>query len=266
MIAQFNAYQVRRGLFQSSIDRRAADLRKFDRWLHPGTLTDATVADVEAFLACRSWEPATSYAFLSHLHAFYKWAVREGLCDLDPSIYVDRPRLRPGLPRPIADDDLAYLIAQAPATMRAWLFCGAFAGLRCCEIAGLTRGDIVESEMQMRVTGKGGKCRVVPMHPLVLGALRVSGMPRTGPLWRTATGLEFTGSILSQQGNRYIKAMGVDATMHQLRHWFGTKTYRDSQDILATAGLLGHSNTSTTQIYAAYDQKVARAAVLSLSL
>lgn len=266
MIHQFIAAQRRRGLQQSSIIRRAADLRKFERWLDPGTLADATVADIEAFLDCRAWEPATGYAFLSHLHMFYKWAVREGFCQFDPTEFVDRPKLRPGLPRPIGDDDLAYLIAHAAPVMRAWLMLASHAGLRCCEIAGLTRGDIVDAEGHMRIVGKGRKVRVVPMHPLVLASLKSAGMPRTGPLWRTPTGLEFSGTTVSQQGNRYIRSMGVDATMHQLRHWFGTKTYRDSQDLLATAGLLGHSNTSTTAVYAQYDQKVAIAAVLSLTL
>jgi integrase/recombinase XerC len=266
MIHQFNAAQRRRGLLQSSIIRRAADLRKFERWLEPSSLPDATVADVEAFIECRSWEPATTYAFLSHLHAFYRWAVREGICRFDPTEFVDRPRLRPGLPRPIADDDLAYLITQASPVMHSWLMLGSHAGLRCCEIAGLTRGDVVDSENHMRVMGKGRRTRIVPMHPLVLASLKAAGMPRTGPLWKNANGSELTGTNVSHQGNKFIRAMGVDATMHQLRHWFGTKTYRDSQDLLATAGLMGHVNTATTAVYAQYDQKVAIAAVLSLTV
>jgi site-specific recombinase XerC len=266
VIHQFNAHQLRRGLMRSSVDRRAADLRKFSRWLDPGTLTDATVADVDAFIGCRNWEPRTTYAFLSHLHAFYKWACRQGICDVDPTEYIDRPRFRQGLPRPIADDDLAYLIAHAAPVMRAWILCGALAGLRCAEIAGLARGDINEAHHQMRVLGKGQRERIVPMHPHVLAGLRAVGMPRTGALWHTATGLTVTGTVISHQGNRYMRAMGVDATMHQLRHWFGTSMYRSSQDLLATAGTMGHANTATTAIYAQFDQKVATAAVLSLTI
>lgn len=266
MIEQFCAAQLQRGVMASSVQRRAADLRKFDRWLDPGTLLDATVADVEAFLVARGWAEPTRYAFLSHLHAYYKWAVRRKLVDFDPTEFVDRPRLRPGLPRPIADDALAYLLSQSTGRMRAWLVLGSFGGLRCMEIAGLHRSDIVDSDGYMRVLGKGGKERIVPLHPLVLEALRVLPMPRLGPLWTAQSGQPLTGANVSQLANRWIREMGVDATMHQLRHWFGTRSYRSCQDVLAVAGLMGHSNAATTAVYAKFSHKVAIAAVLSLSV
>lgn len=266
MIQQFNAAQRRRGLEPSTIERREYALRMFEAWLDPGTLADATAADIEAFMDTRPWGSKTAYCFLSTLAAYYKWAIRTGICEHDPAACIDRPKLRQGLPRPIADDDLAYLISQAAPVMRAWLILGAFAGLRCAEIARLHRDDIADTHGYMRVLGKGRKERIVPLHPLVLANLQAAGMPRSGPLWQTATGLPMTGQTLSQQGGAFMRSCGVDASMHQLRHWFGTKTYQACQDLLATAGLMGHSNMATTQGYAAFDQKVATAAVLSLAL
>lgn len=266
LLHQFNAHQQRRGLMATTIELRTGHLRRFERWLDPTPLLDATVADVEAYIETRTWEDSTQYVFLSHVHAYFKWAVREGLTELDPTEYVDRPRVRRGLPRPISEDQLTYLVAQAAGRMRAWLLLGAFSGLRCMEIAGLHRGDVLEADMHLRVLGKGRKERVVPMHPLVLAALRAQGMPKAGPLWRMADGRQITAHRLSQAANRWIRAMGVDATMHQLRHFFGTHTYRECQDVLAVGGLLGHSNPASTAVYAKFSNRVATAAVLSLSV
>jgi site-specific recombinase XerD len=266
LIEQFNAHQLQRGLTRTTVDLRAGHLRRFDQWLNPGTLPDATAADIEAFLETRSWEDATRYVFLSHLHAYYRWAVRTGVTDLDPTEFVDRPKVRPGLPRPIPDDSLAYLLAQATGRMRTWLLLGAFEGLRCMEIAGLQRSDVIEADAYLRILGKGRKERVVPLHPLVLESLRILPMPRLGPLWRMNDGRSMTGSRVSQAINRWMREMSVDATAHQLRHWFGTRSYQACQDVLAVAGMMGHSNTATTSIYAQFSHKVARAAVLSLSV
>lgn len=265
MIPQFNAAQKRRGVLPSSIARREADLRKFAKWLEPGVLVDAEPADIEAFIEARGWAPRTTYAFISHLSAFFTWARRQGLVVSDPTELVDRPKLRQGLPRPISDDDLAFLFSQSSARMHSWLALGALGGLRCSEIAGLHRDDVSETQGWMRVMGKGQKERIVPLHPTVAESLHRHGLPRRGPLF-TTHGIQLTGSQVSCSGNRWMKAMGVDATMHQLRHWFGTRTYQDSQDLLAVAGLMGHANTSMTATYAAFAPKVARAAVLSLAV
>lgn len=265
MIEQFNAHQRQRGLLASTIYRREENLRRFDRWLAPGALLDATVADVLAFLEARSWEDSTRYVFISHLHCFFKWAVREGLVDFDPTEFIDRPRLRPGLPRPISDDSLAYLVSQATGRMHSWLLLGALQGLRCMEIAGLERSDVVDADSYLRVMGKGRKERIVPLHPLVLESLRRLPMPRVGPLFRNARGRQITADGVQIHLNRWMHNMGVPDTAHQLRHWFGTRSYQACQDVLAVAGLMGHSNTASTAVYAKFSQKVARAAVLSLS-
>jgi integrase/recombinase XerD len=266
VITQFNAAQKRRGLLPSTIERREADLAKFVLWLGPVSILDATASDIEAFLDNRRWAAATAYAFISHLHAFYTWAVRQHLLERDPSADIDRPKLRPGLPRPIADEDLAYLVGQASVEMRAWLLLGAFQGLRCAEIAGLQRRDVAEAEGYLRIMGKGRKERIVPLHPLVATSLRLLPMPRKGHLFVRDNGTPITPTRVSQRIAEFMRSMSVDATAHQLRHWFGTRAYRECQDLLAVAGLMGHSNTAMTARYAQFSNAVAEAAVKALSL
>lgn len=264
MIEQFNQQQLRRGILPSSVDRRELDLKKFLRWLAPSTLIDAQPSDVEAFILCRNWNERTTYAFLSHLHAFYVWAMAMDLVDADPTVKILRPRVRPGLPRPVSDDELAYILSQAEGNMKAWIMLGSFEGLRCMEIAGLERNDI--SETHIRVMGKGQKEREVPLHPLVWRALIQAPIPRFGPCFKTKEGHQIKAAHLSALGNRFIRHCGVDATMHQLRHWFGTSTYQNCQDILAVGAMMGHSSPATTKIYAQHSSAVAIAAVQSLSV
>lgn len=266
MLSDFAAHQERRGLLASSIKRRDSDLRKFARWLEPRSLVDATTEDVNLFIGSRDWNARTSYAFLSHLHTFYLWAIRNGFTLDDPTADVDRPKMRVGLPRPVTDDDLCLLISQASPTMRAWIVLGAFAGLRCAEIAGLHREDVIESEGYLRVMGKGRKERIVPIHPLVTEHLRAAGLPRRGPLFRTQSGAQVQPYRVSQQIGAFMRSCSVDASAHQLRHWFGTRSYQACQDVLAVGALMGHANPATTAVYAQFSDRVARTAVLALSL
>lgn len=264
MIEQFNSAQLRRGVLPSSVDRREADIKKFADWLAPGTLLDAEPCDIEAFLLCRSWNDRTTYAFISHLHAFFVWAVKQGLVEVDPTQMVDRPRIRPGLPRPVTDGELAYLVSQSEGVMKAWILLAAFQGMRCMEIAGLERSDIMSEHI--RVVGKGNKERLIPLHPLAFSALVNAPVPRFGRCFKKKDGRPVSAAYVSQSINRFMRDVGVDATAHQLRHWFGTETYRNCKDILAVGDMMGHASTNATKVYAKFSNTVAIAAVQGLSL
>lgn len=92
-------------------------------------------------------------------------------------------------------------------------------------------------------------------------------LPKTGAIFRHVTGRSMNAQRVSQIGNGYLSSVGADATMQQLRHFFGTHAYRTSgHDLLLVAALMGHENASTTTIYARYDRAGARAAVEALTV
>ena len=143
----------------------------------------------------------------------------------------------------------------------------AFAGLRCQEIAGLERDDVLEAKGLLRIRhGKGGKERIVPLHPDVQSALRCLPMPKTGYLFRRPQGGRFTANWMSVCVSKYLAEINVNATAHQLRHWFGTEIYASTHDIRVTQELLGHSDPVTTAGYIAYSHVDAAAAVASLKI
>lgn len=232
----------RRNLSPLTIDKRLSVARRLSA--HAGVdLIDVTADQINEWLDSRKLAPRTRYAEISHISAFFAWAIREGLTDSNPTARVDRPKVVPGLPRPIDTDDLRLALRQATCPrVSAMLHLAAFAGLRCAEIAAL-RAEDVNGDM-MLVNGKGGKQRVVPVHPLVQACLRALRMPAYGPIFNLLPWQ------VSREIRNHLRACGVMASAHQLRHWFATTAYEASgHDLRMVQELLGHSSPTTTAVY-----------------
>lgn len=117
----------------------------------------------------------------------------------------------------------------------------------------------------LRILGKGGHERVVPMRPDVLASLHAMGLPRAGRLFRRDAGGGFTGEQMSRWLNGYLHGTAdVDASAHQLRHWFGSRAYEECRDLRVVQELLGHASPTTTAVYTAFSPVVQAEAVLRL--
>lgn len=240
----FADYQTGRGFSPATVRRRAVTVRAFARFVHPGTLGDATSALVEEFV--HSYRtPSTRRAYLADLRAFYGWAYRRGLVHADPTKRVDSIRVPRGLPRPVPADLVALLIAAAPDDDVAYgVALAAYAGLRLAEIASLDRGDLALCSVPPVLIvrhGKGGKDRVVPVHPVLA---RMLARVRSGPI------ISVRAASLGVKIAKHLRAQGVNATAHQLRHTFGTEAARASNgNLLVVADMMGHASLSTTATY-----------------
>lgn len=206
------------------------------------------------------------------MHSLFTWAVKMRMVECDPTLCIDRPKAVVHMPRPIAEKDLALALERATGRMRCWLLLGAYAGLRCQEIAGLDRRDVMEHEdppLLLVRNGKGRKQRIVPLHPEILKAMEWRGLPNSGPLWPVGSARRprpISPMTVSVNGNAWLRKQGIDATMHQLRHFFGTRVYRASLDLRMTQELLGHSSPNTTTIYAAWNPGGAAGLVQGLTV
>lgn len=264
LLGEFAAYMRRRSLAPATIRRRLALLAEFDQ---QHGLLHATRHDVETFMDARAHLTDRSrYSILSHLSRFYDWAEREELVSSNPVRQVDRPKLPSTLPRPIADGDLRMALETADRTMRAWLTLAAFAGFRCAEIAGLQADSVQPEPMLLRAFGKGRKERLVPMHPQVLSALVEYGLPSRGYVFRRPSGMRYLPAHISREAAVFLDGLAIPATLHQCRHWFGTRVLDECGDLRVVQELLGHASISTTQIYTAFNQVRAKDAVGALSL
>lgn len=258
LLSEYRRECSRNGHQPSSIDKRMSLLIRTETAISK-PLIDATVHDLREWLDTKTLHNRTVYSYISHWSSFWKWAVLEGHTDVDPTIRLTRPKLRIGIPRPIATSDLALLIATAPtAAMRAMLHLAAHAGLRCMEIAGIEGPEVMDYRdppLLIVVHGKGDKERVIPMGHDLVDALRAHGIPRSGPLFRKANGERFPAWGVSHLLRSHMHESGVDASAHQLRHAYATEVYRRSGgDLRMTQELLGHASPSTTAIYTAWSQ------------
>lgn len=234
--------EVDRGLSPNTV-------RSYTRTLR--TLPDAETAtreDVEAWWRSRAHlTPGTRVTDLAAVRAYYRWMVRFEHRPDDPTVRIDAPRLPRGLPRPVSRDELLRLLAALDGDLRRAVVLGAYGGLRVSEAASADWSDLDLENARLRVTGKGRKVRLVATGPAMLDGI----LPNVGGNIVTAGGQPYTASALQRKVNRAIRAAGVDATFHQLRHRFGSVAVSSGVPLLSVSRAMGHASPTTTAIYAA---------------
>lgn len=236
LIDQFAAYQRLRGWSPATIKRRTATLRQLARTI---PIDAATVGDLETFLGSKA-SATTRHAYRSDLRAFYSWAAERGHIATDPARQIGAVKVPQGLPRPLDVARLRDAISQAEGDLKLMLMLGTYAGLRRMEIAHLEAQDVRDGVLMVR-GGKGGKDRGVALHPALAAALA----GREGRVFPGQTP-ESVGRLIA----RHLRACGIDATAHQLRHTFGTELARVSNgDVLIVGEMMGHSSATTTLGY-----------------
>ncbi len=229
----------------------------------------ATLSQIElrAFLASRRNEGIGNASAARELSA-----VRGFLAFAAPNTAPPRmrgPRVKRGVPRPIAPDDAVALANETGKEASApWiadrdlavllLLYGA--GLRISEALSLTGAALPLGEL-LTVTGKRSKTRNVPLIPPVKSAIDgyVSSCPyrpdRKGPLFRGARGGPLSADVVRRAVRHARQRLGLDsrATPHALRHSFATHLLGRGADLRSIQELLGHASLSSTQIYTEVD-------------
>lgn len=271
-----------RRLSPKTLEAYSRDLEQFLSFLtmhigNPPTVADMAdlrTADIRAFMAFRRKDgagPRTLARGLAGIRSFMGFLEREGLANGAAFRAMRAPRQPKTLPKPLsptaairvvdADEQLdgeAWVAARNAAVLA--LLYGS--GLRISEALGIRRSDApLSGEGVLRVTGKGGKMRMVPVLPVVSEAiatyLRLSPwQPKPeGPLFLGVRGGPLKARIVQLAMARMRGALGLadNATPHALRHSFATHLLSNGGDLRAIQELLGHASLSTTQIYTAVD-------------
>lgn len=259
-----------RGLADATLAAYRDDLARFAEWLTTSTdLMAADQAAIAGFLAAlgRSGVNARSQArMLSSLRQFYRYQRRNGVVAVDPTVNIETPSMGQRLPTPLSEADIEALLAAPDGDSslglrdRAMLELMYAAGLRVSELVGADRDQLNLRQGAIRITGKGGRERLVPMGEpaveIVAGYLRQSrgvllGAATCDRLFVTARGGGMTRQNVWHRIRRHASNAGIQASIspHALRHAFATHLVNHGADLRAVQMLLGHADLSTTQIY-----------------
>jgi integrase/recombinase XerC len=240
-----------------------------------GDLAALSAGDVRAFLAHRrsGARPLSARSLaqaLSAVRAYHRFLDRRLGVACPALALVRGPKVRPGAPRPVSEDEALGLIAEAAddPERAQWALARDAAvltllygcGLRISEALALKRRD-APLGASLRILGKGGKTRIAPVLPAVREAVDayLAELPfRLGPdepLFRAARGGPLRPRRVQELMQRLRGRMGLPerATPHALRHSFATHLLGAGADLRSIQELLGHASLSTTQRYTAVD-------------
>ena len=270
-----DALWMERGLSKNSLDAYRRDLRALSIFLstHDKGLLDSTHADIISYLAKIAKEkisPRSQARFVSSIRGFFRYCLREALIKYDPSLKLEAPKLGRTLPKTLTESQVESLlnapqsssmIEQRDKAMLELLYA---TGLRVSELTTLELTDVNLRQGVVKVMGKGGKERLVPMGDQASHYLNsyLSG-PRMSLLDQQGVIISSSVVFLNRRGGKMTRQafwyrvkeyanridLKVPLSPHGLRHAFATHLLNHGADLRVVQLLLGHSDLSTTQIY-----------------
>lgn len=264
--AFLDAVWAERGLSPNTLEAYRRDLTDF--FHHAGLLPE--LVGKPQVLSClsarlRAGDAVTSILRqLSSVRQFFAWAVRERLVQADPTLDLEGPRSPRRLPGSLSVTQVEALL-DAPedddplgCRDRAILESLYATGMRVSELAGLSLAQVNISRGVVRVRGKGGRERLVPLGEAALVALqrwlhdfRPGFRPQCEQVFVSRNGKPLSRQAIWLRIRAHARRAGIDEPVypHRLRHSFATHLLDHGADLRVVQMLLGHADLSTTQIY-----------------
>jgi integrase/recombinase XerD len=257
------------GLADRTLEAYRRDLEALARWLagRGRDLHSARREDITAYHGAQSVAIRSIARRQSAFRRYYASVARGEAGFIDPTLLIERPRMPRSLPKALAEREIEALLDAPDSSTtlglrdRAMLELMYASGLRVSELVELPLAALNTRQGVLRVTGKGGKDRLVPVGEMALE--RISGyLAAARP--QLARGRQPAALFLSIRGEgmtrqmfwilvkRYALKVGINPkriSPHVLRHSFATHLLNHGADLRALQMLLGHSSLSTTQIY-----------------
>lgn len=266
------ALWLERGLAANTRTAYRSDLEAVSRWLSRERACTLIAADRDgllsylAALSAGGVKSRTSARRLSAMRQFYRYAVREGWLTRDPTDGIAAPRLGRPLPQSLTELEVERLLQSPDQTTPEGLrdrtmFEVLYAtGLRVSELVALRPEEVSLNQGLVRIVGKGGKERLVPLGDMAqdwISRFMRNARPdllRGEPgafLFPTRRGQCMTRQAFWYRVRRHARTAGIDKHLspHTLRHAFATHLLNHGADLRVVQLLLGHADLSTTQIY-----------------
>ncbi|ARD23610.1 site-specific tyrosine recombinase XerD [Shewanella japonica] len=260
-----------KGLSDNTLGSYRTDLRHFERYVlsqqHQLINVDQLVIrDYLAYRVAENFAKTSTARLLSSLRRFYGYLIVKQLIDIDPTSLIESPKLARKLPDALSETQIDALLAEPdiddPIECRdkAMLELLYATGLRVTELVSLTLEQISLRQGLVRIVGKGGKERLVPLGELAISEIEqylLAARPtllnnkQSDVLFPSKRGQMMTRQTFWHRIKRYAVRAGINSHLspHTLRHAFATHLLNHGADLRVVQLLLGHSDLSTTQIY-----------------
>lgn len=264
-----------KGLSPHTVAGYGSDLQAFCTFIRqeygcpfPSVTHDHIIAFLSE-LKEKGYASATLHRYVVSLKVFFRFLCREGSIQSDPTAFLEGPRLWQLVPEVLSIQEVEHLL-QAPdlttkigARDKAVFQVMYASGLRVSEVCMLNLHDI--NEGVVRVMGKGGKERLVPIAPAAVEAVdhyllhfRQEVTVRDNPpLFTSARGKRLSRTVVFRRLKFYAKIQGITKSIspHTLRHSFATHLLENGADLRIIQELLGHASVATTDRYTHLSQK-----------
>ncbi|WP_217539120.1 site-specific tyrosine recombinase XerD [Vibrio metschnikovii] len=273
LVEQFlDAMWMERGLAENTLMSYRHDLTKLLLWmeLHDYRLDFISLAgllEYQSWLTDQDYKQTSRARMLSALRRLFQYLHREKVRSDDPSALLVSPKLPQRLPKDLSEEQVEALLnapdPNDPLELRdkAMLELLYATGLRVTELISLTMENISLRQGVVRVVGKGGKERLVPMGEnaiewietfIAQGRLHLLGDNTSDVVFPSKRAQQMTRQTFWHRIKYYAVIAGIDVeklSPHVLRHAFATHLLNYGADLRVVQMLLGHSDLSTTQIY-----------------
>ena len=266
-----DALWIEDGLARLTLEAYRRDLSLFAAWLHSTqqrAIDSSRESDLLAYIAAQHARTKASSANrrISVFKRYFRWAVREHLVSVDPSLRLGSARAPMRVPKTLSEAQVEALLAAPDVATplglrdRAMLELIYASGLRVSELVDLKTVRVGLTEGVLRVLGKGSKERLVPFgsqaqdwierYLVEARAVILSGQ-HSDAMFVTARGGPMTRQMFWKLVKQHARTAGIGAPLspHTLRHAFATHLLNHGADLRVVQLLLGHADISTTTIY-----------------
>lgn len=261
MIKEYLSYQQEvKGLSARTLQEYEKELRAFVKWASPRGLRWSTITkqDIDAHtreLQAAGLKPATIKRRISTIRSMYKWAEHENLVDVNPARWAQTPKRSMQIPTTakVAAID-AYLNSHAVTTkaqeMHVAVALMLETGVRLNELIQIEAKDFNKETSSIKIVGKGRKERYVYYGERSRKALN---MYKRGTQGNIITSM--TAEALRWEMYKQVGPYSPGIHPHMLRHTFATEMIAAGIDLKTLSVLMGHANTTTTEIYVKANEK-----------
>ena len=272
--------KIEKGLAENSILSYKRDLAKYHAFISNrqriDDITNVTQRNLRAyvrFLNAENISPNSIKRAISCIRNYHQFLVSEGKMDFNPVLQIDTPRVARKLPSVLSVEEiekiLHFIPKKAPMAKRdiAIFEMMYSCGLRVTELCNFKISNILWDSEMVRIDGKGGRQRFVPIGPIARNNLKnyinkerpslIDNNQHFHELFLSRNGKKLTRMMIWILLKKWTSTAEInkDVSPHTLRHSFATHLLEGGADLRSVQEMLGHADISTTQIYTHLDKE-----------